>query len=64
MPFDPLSFEHEETPDIAIDNGKVGVLNILVYAVITIACVYYLFTQWSPASASPAPEAVETNAPS
>ncbi len=62
MQFEPLSFEHEETPDIKVDDGAVGKLNILVYVVITIACVYYLFTQWSRPDTVPAPEAVETSA--
>lgn len=59
MQFDPLSYEYDETPDITVADGKVGVLNILVYVVITLACIYYLFSAWSPADASALSNAVE-----
>jgi len=63
MQFDPISFEYNETPDIEIGDGAVGKLNILVYAVISISCVYYLLTQWSPAPAmGPVPKTADTNA--
>ncbi len=61
MQFDPLSFEYDETPDIAVNDGEVGKLNILIYAVILAACIYYLFTAWSP-DTGPLPEAVKTSA--
>jgi len=60
MTFDPLSFEHDETPGITIADGAVGKLNIVIYAVLTIVCVYYLFAQWSPSTAGPVSEAAET----
>ena len=63
MQFDPVSFEYDETPDIKVADGKVGVLNLLVYVVITVACFYYLFTQWSPTPpAGPVPTSADTNA--
>ena len=62
MIFDPLSFEYEETPDIAINDGEVGKLNMLIYAVILTACIYYLFSAWSPSDAGPLSEAVKTSA--
>ena len=61
MQFDPLSFEYDETPDITVADGKVGVLNLLVYAVITLACIYYLFSAWSPVDASVLSDAVEVS---
>ena len=61
MQFDPLSFEYDETPDIAVADGKVGVLNILVYVVITVACIYYLFSAWSPADVSVLSDTVEVS---
>lgn len=62
MQFDPFSFEYEETPDINIGEGKVGILNLLVYAAITLACILYLFAEWSPPNASAIPKVAETNA--
>jgi len=62
MQFDPLSFEYEETPRITIGDGKVGILNILVYAAITVACICYLFAEWSPPNASPSLQTTDTNA--
>jgi len=62
MQFDPTSFEYEETPDITIGDGKVGILNILVYAAITIACIFYLIAEWSPQGASPVAETTKTGA--
>jgi hypothetical protein len=61
MHFDPQSFEYDETPDIAINDGEVGKLNMLIYAVILAACVYYLFTAWSPSDTGPLSKAVKTS---
>ena len=60
MQFDPLSFEYEETPDITIGDGAVGKLNVLIYVAILTACVYYLFSTWSPSEPSTLPKTVET----
>ena len=64
MQFDPTSFAYEEAPDITVGDGKVGILNILVYAAIAIACIFYLIAEWSPQNASPVPETTKTGAPS
>ena len=61
MQFDPLSFEYDETPDIPVGDGAVGKLNFLVYAVILTACIYYLFSAWSPTDATVLPTAVEVS---
>jgi len=62
MTFDPLSFEHNETPGITIADGAVGRLNMVVYAVLIIICVYYLFAEWSPSTAAPGSQAAQTKA--
>ena len=56
MTFDPVAFEYEETPDITISDGAVGKLNLLIYVVILTACVYYLFSAWSPANVDTLPQ--------
>lgn len=48
MIFDPQTFEQEEIQDIAVNEGKVGKLNLLIYGALIIICVYYLFAEWSP----------------
>ena len=62
MQFDPLSFEYEETPRITVGEGKVGILNILVYAAIIVACICYIFAEWSPSNASPILQTTDTKA--
>jgi len=56
MLFDALAFEYEETADISISDVAVGKLNLLIYALILTACVYYLFTAWSPAIVGTLPQ--------
>ena len=45
-------FELEETPEIAVADNSAGKLLVLISAVLTVICVFYLFTEFS----RPAPE--------